>query len=56
VLVANTPHPLDERDEYTVTPVRCTAWQAPHPSADDPFRMSTPERERAFQNTDEALR
>jgi urea carboxylase-associated protein 2 len=56
VLVANTPHPLDERDEYTVTPVRSTAWRAPHPSADDPFRMSTPERERAFQNTDEALR
>ena len=26
VTVANTPHPLDDRAEYSSTPVRCVAW------------------------------
>lgn len=55
LLLAVTPHPLDTRPAYTVTPVRCTAWRAPRPD-DDPRRTSSPERERAFQNTDELLR
>lgn len=50
VLVSNTPHPLDDRAAYTVTPARCTAWAATHDDP-DPFR-TTPERERAFLNTD----
>jgi urea carboxylase-associated protein 2 len=55
VLLAVTPHPLDDRPEYTVTRVRGTAWRAERP-ADDPLRRSSPERERAFQNTDEVVR
>ena len=56
VTVANTPHPLDDRSAYTATPVRCVAWIGPDTVADsDPFRSATPERLRAFENTDELL-
>jgi len=60
VTVANTPHTLDDRAEYTVTQVRGVAWRPPQShgtagSAGDPFRTTTPERSRAFQNTDEYL-
>jgi urea carboxylase-associated protein 2 len=55
VVLANTPHPLDERDRYTASSVRCTAWRAEHPNP-DPFRDSSPERHRAFLNSDEHLR
>ena len=55
VVLANTPHPLDERPAYSATPVRCTAWRTDRP-ADDPIRTSSPERQRAFENTDELLR
>jgi len=59
VTVANTPHPLDDRAEYTSTPVRCLAWvlnaSAADAAASDPYRTSSPERLRAFQNTDEYL-
>jgi urea carboxylase-associated protein 2 len=56
VLLANTPHPLDDRDTYSGTPVRVTAWRAAPATNDDPFRAATPERLRAFQNTDELVR
>jgi urea carboxylase-associated protein 2 len=52
--VANTPHVLDERPTYTATTARCTAWRTTHPDP-DPFRDTTPERRRAFENTDELL-
>lgn len=55
VSVANTPHVLDDRAAYTATPVRCTAWRDTHPDP-DPFRATTPERQRAYENTDELLR
>jgi urea carboxylase-associated protein 2 len=55
VLLANTPHPLDDRETYTASTVTVEAWRAERP-ADDPLRTATPERERAFQNTDEARR
>jgi urea carboxylase-associated protein 2 len=55
VSVANTPHVLDDRPTYTATPVRVTAWRASRPEP-DPFRSATPERQRAFENTDELLR
>jgi urea carboxylase-associated protein 2 len=54
VVLSNTPHPLDDRPAYTVTPVRCTAWRAPR-AEDDAFRASTPERRRAFENNGELL-
>jgi urea carboxylase-associated protein 2 len=53
VTLADTPHPLDERGS-TPTAARVTAWTAPHPSP-DPFRGTSPERERAFENDDELL-
>jgi urea carboxylase-associated protein 2 len=55
VLVANTPHPLDGRAEYTSSPVRLTAWQSPDPEASWRDGWSTPERERARVNTAEYL-
>ena len=59
VAVANTPHPLDERTAYLATPVHCLAWLPAGPGAAaggaDPFRATTPERERAFLTTVEHL-
>lgn len=54
VLLANTPHRLDDRPDYTVTPVRVTARTAARP-APDPFRDGTPERVRIFENTEAHL-
>jgi urea carboxylase-associated protein 2 len=48
--VANVPHVLDVRREYTCTPLRLTAWVGKPPNESDPFRRTTPELERAFQN------
>jgi urea carboxylase-associated protein 2 len=55
VVLANTPHPLDDRHPSTVTPVRCTAWIGDPRAADATARTSTPERRRAFENTDDYL-
>jgi hypothetical protein len=55
VVLANTPHPLDDRPTYAGTSVRITAWRT-RTSDEDPIRSSTPERERAFLNTDERRR
>ncbi|MET0143566.1 MAG: urea amidolyase associated protein UAAP1 [Ilumatobacteraceae bacterium] len=54
VLLANVPHPLDRRPTYTSSVVRCTAWIAGRP-ANDPLRSTSPERQRAFENTDDHL-
>jgi urea carboxylase-associated protein 2 len=54
VLLANVPHPLDRRSEYAGSTVRCSAAAAERP-VDDPLRSSTPERQRAFENTDDLL-
>jgi len=57
VTLASGPHPLDDRDEYSASTVRITAWRDGLPdAATDPFRTTTPERRRAFENTDELLR
>ncbi|MGD9696974.1 MAG: urea amidolyase associated protein UAAP1 [Thermoleophilia bacterium] len=55
VSVANAPHRLDPRAEYTCTPLRLTAWRGARTAEDDPLRTSSPERLRAFQNTEELL-
>jgi urea carboxylase-associated protein 2 len=56
VALANSPHPLDDRPEYHASGVRCLAWlPRSGPPLLDPFRTSTPERTRAFENTDEYL-
>lgn len=50
--VVNVPHPLDERPDYTVTPLQITAWSGPATTADDLVRTASPEAERAFLNTE----
>ena len=50
VLVVNSPHPLDNRPDYTATTLRLTAWNAVPP--DDPIGTATsPERVRAYENS-----
>jgi len=56
VVVANTPHVLDPRPEYRVGPLRVTAWTGDATTRADPLWSSTPERERAFLQTEELLR
>jgi urea carboxylase-associated protein 2 len=55
VVVANTPHPLDPRPTYEGTPARVTAWRGDPATAGDTWRNTSPERARAFENTDEWL-
>lgn len=55
VMIANVPHPLDERSTYTSSTVRVTAWRGNRTAVDDPQRSSSPERRRAYENTDELL-
>jgi uncharacterized protein len=55
VSVANVPHVLDPRDQYTCTPLRLTAWRSGPIRPDDPLRQATPEIHRAYLNTDDWL-
>lgn len=56
VILANCPHVLDPRRDYTVTPVRALAWRGEVTPEDDPIRNATPEGLRAFLNVEEDLR
>jgi urea carboxylase-associated protein 2 len=53
VLLANAPHPLDDRATYSGSTARVTAWR---PSGPPVAVSDTPERERAYQNTDAYVR
>ena len=53
VVLANCPHVLDPRPQYSVTPVRALAWRGEPTAQDDPFRTQSPEIERAFLNNDD---
>lgn len=53
VVLANCPHVLDVRDEYTVSAARVTAWGGEITPAGDEIRNSSPERLRAFENTED---
>ncbi|MFZ4380515.1 MAG: urea amidolyase associated protein UAAP1 [Sandarakinorhabdus sp.] len=55
-VVANCPHVLDPRADYTVTPLRATAWRGPVTASDDPIRNATPEGLRAFLNVEDLYR
>jgi urea carboxylase-associated protein 2 len=55
VVVANTPHVLDPRPGYHVTPLRISAWTDRPTTRDDPAWAATPEAERAFLQTEELL-
>lgn len=56
VVIANCPHVLDPRDDWTVTPLRATAWRGPVTPEGDPIRTATPEGLRAFQNVEDYFR
>jgi hypothetical protein len=53
VVLANCPHRLDPRGQYTVTPVRVSAWRGEPAAQDDPIRTATPEGLRAFLNVED---
>jgi urea carboxylase-associated protein 2 len=55
VVIANVPHPLDPRPQYTCSPLEVLAWSGPATPAADPLRTASPEAERAFLNTDDYL-
>lgn len=55
VLIANVPHPVDPRPEYTSTPLEVLAWKAAPTGPDDALWNATPEGRRAFLNTAEFL-
>ena len=56
VVIANCPHVLDPRRQWTVTPLRVSAWRGPVTPADDPVRTATPEGLRAFENVEDYFR
>jgi hypothetical protein len=53
VVVANCPHVLDPRKEYTAGDVRVIAWKGPIATPDDKIRNASPENQRAFENTED---
>ncbi len=55
-VLGNCPHVLDPRDEWTVTPLRVSAWRGAVTPADDAVRNATPEGLRAFLNTEDYYR
>lgn len=52
VSIVNVPHPIDPRPAYTVTPLRVTVVPGEPGRAAD---ATTPEGERAFHNTEQAV-
>jgi urea carboxylase-associated protein 2 len=56
VVIANCPHVLDPRAEWSITPLRATAWRGHVTPADDPIRSATPEGLRAFENVEDYFR
>lgn len=53
VILANCPHVLDARPDFTVTPLRATAWRGEVTPESDSVRNATPEGMRAFLNTED---
>jgi urea carboxylase-associated protein 2 len=51
VLIANVPHPLDPRPQYTCTPLDVLAWRGMATTPADPLWSFSPELERAYLNT-----
>jgi len=56
VVIANCPHVLDPRDEWSVTPLRVSAWRGAITPLDDAVRTATPEGLRAFLNVEDYFR
>ncbi|WP_152659505.1 urea amidolyase associated protein UAAP1 [Demequina salsinemoris] len=55
ILIANAPHALDPADDYTSSPLRIHAWTAGASTEVDPWWTATPERTRAYLNTQQYL-
>lgn len=53
VVLANCPHVLDPRPEWTVSALRATAWHGEVTPPGDPVRTASPEATRAFLNTED---
>jgi urea carboxylase-associated protein 2 len=51
VLLANVPHPLDPRPDYTCGRLEVLAWRGTPTGDDDPLFSRTPEAERAYRNS-----
>jgi hypothetical protein len=56
VVIANCPHVLDPRKQWTVTPLRVSAWRGSVTPEADPIRTATPEGLRAFLNVEDYFR
>ena len=56
IVIANCPHVIDPRDDWSVTPLRATAWRGEPTPQDDPIRTATPEGLRAFENVEDYYR
>ncbi|OXE37618.1 MAG: urea carboxylase [Phenylobacterium zucineum] len=52
VVLANCPHLLDDRPDYTVGLLRVSGWRGPITPPDDPIRNASPEGLRAFLNVE----
>jgi len=50
-IVANVPHPLDPRPDYTATTLELLAWRGRPTAPGDELWSSSPELERAFLNS-----
>ena len=56
VVLANCPHVLDPRAQWTVTPLRVSAWRGAVTPEADPIRTATPEGLRAYLNVEDYFR
>ncbi|MDR3371725.1 urea amidolyase associated protein UAAP1 [Rhodoferax sp.] len=52
VLLSAAPHPLDPNPSYAPGSVQLTAWRSGTAGATDPCRLSCPENDRGFINTE----
>jgi urea carboxylase-associated protein 2 len=55
VLIANVPHPVDPRPDYTATNLEVLAWRDQPSTPDSPEWTHSPEAQRAFENTADYL-
>ena len=56
VALSTAPHPLDPNPEYAPKKVGIVAWDSGTASADDRCRLSCPENQRGFYNTERIYR
>lgn len=56
IVIANCPHVLDPRQDWSISPLRLTGWRGPVTASDDTIRNATPEGQRAFLNVEDYYR